>query len=175
MNGIGFLTALPNKGRGYLCQDAETQQWKQCSKDYICESGFKNWKIDYSAPNTFRNWVDPKVLNLTCVSSGIIGLCGFAYFIGFTISSIIVPRLSDYKYGRRWPYIASMLGQLILYVAMFLSKSIYFNIIWFFGIGLCAGGRVCVGLSYMNEFIPEKYHNFTTTCLGQGDVCVMLY
>ena len=27
VNGIGFLTALPNQGRGYLCLDLQTQKW----------------------------------------------------------------------------------------------------------------------------------------------------
>ena len=151
------------------------EQWEQCTRDYICTSGLENWKIDYNSPNTFRNWVDQKDLNLTCVSSGIIGLTGTAYFAGFMISSVMVPRLSDTKFGRKRPYIISLLVQLILSIMMFLSKSIYFNIVWFLGIGLCAGGRVVVGLSYMNEFVPERYHNVTTTIMAQGDVCVMIY
>jgi hypothetical protein len=51
--------------------------------------------INYDAPNTYHNWVDPKVLDLTCVNPTILGLPGTVYFIGFGISSVIVPMLSD--------------------------------------------------------------------------------
>jgi MFS family permease len=91
------------------------------------------------------------------------------------ISSFLVPRISDYKYGRRKPYLMSLMITMILYIMMFLSNSIYFNIIYFLGIGLCSGGRVCVGLSYMNEFIEERYHNLTTTIFLLGDSSLMLY
>jgi len=175
VNGVGFLTALPNKGNGYLCQDDQTHNWSQCNRDYICDSGHQNWKIDYDSPNTFRNWVDPKALDLTCVSSGIIGLTGTAFFIGFMISSFLVPRASDHKYGRRMPYLTSLGCAMILYIMIYLSNSIYYNIFYFLGIGLCCGGRVCVGLSYMNEFIEERYHNLTTTLFLVADSFMMLY
>ena len=88
---------------------------------------------------------------------------GTAYFIGFMLSSILVPRLSDQKYGRRKPYAASLVGAIISYIMIYLSHSVYLHIFVFLCLGLCAGGRVCVGLAYVNEFVPEKYHNLTTT------------
>lgn len=70
INGIGFLYALPNKGNGYQCQDPLTLLWSQCNRDHICEHQLapETWKIDYSSPNSFKNWIDPQNLNLTCVS-----------------------------------------------------------------------------------------------------------
>ena len=121
------------------------------------------------------NWVDPKVLDLTCVNPGILGLTGTFYFIGFGISSFLVPRYSDSSCGRRKPYIGSLVFALIFYLMAAMSNSIYFTIIWFFGIGLCCGGRVCVGLSYCNEFIPAKYHNLTSTICLLGDSTIMIY
>jgi MFS family permease len=109
--------------------------------------------------------VDPKI----------IGLQGSAYFIGFMISSLVVPRISDKFYGRRNVYLPSMIFCTILYVMIYLSSSIYINIFYFLCIGLCAAGRVCVGLAYMNEFVPRKYHNLTTTILNLGDSFIMLY
>ena len=156
INGIEFLEAIPNHGEGYLCLDSD-KEWKQCSQKYICESKLRpqNWKIDYSAPNTFHNWVDPEVLNLTCVDTKIIGLVGSAYFLGFAISSSIIPPLSD-RIGRKWPYISSLALQLGAYVLIFLSKNIWLTILGYLIVGLCAGGRVVVGMNYMCEFVPEK-------------------
>lgn len=90
-------------------------------------------------------------------------------------SSMITPRLSDKYYGRKKPYLCSMIGCSISYIMIYFSKSIYFNILCFFFIGLCGGGRVFVGISYMNEFIPENYHNLTISCYQLGDCVIMIY
>jgi hypothetical protein len=45
----------------------------------------------------------------------------------------------------------------------------------FFLVGCCAGGRVCVGLSYLNEFVPEKYQNITSVMFTNMDALVMSY
>jgi MFS family permease len=131
--------------------------------------------IDYNAPNTYHNWVDPNKLGLTCLNPLIIGLQGTAYFIGYGVSSLIVPRLSDKYYARRKPYLYSMIGCLICYTIAYLSHSIYIIIFCFFCIGLCAGGRVCVGIAYMNEFMPNKYQNIATSFRNLGDTAVMFY
>lgn len=41
--------------------------------------------------------------------------------------------------------------------------------------GICAGGRVLVGFNYMNEFIPSKYQNISTTWFPTVDAFVMIY
>jgi MFS family permease len=109
------------------------------------------------------------------VSPGLIGSTGTFYFLGWGISSVIVPRLSDSSAGRRKPYLCSLACGLILYLMIVISPNIYITIIYFFGIGLCQGGRAIVGLSYMNEFIPEKYRNLTGTIFLLGDTCVLFY
>ena len=40
--------------------------------------------------------------------------------------------------------------------------------------GLCAGGRVCVGLNWMNEFMTLDWQNFCTTSFNVCDSCVMI-
>ena len=45
----------------------------------------------------------------------------------------------------------------------------------FFFVGCCAGGRVCVGLSYLNEFIPTKYQNITSVAFTNIDALTMTY
>jgi MFS family permease len=107
------------------------------------------------APNTFHNWVDPEVLNLTCVDTKIIGLIGSAYFLGFAISSSIIPPISK-QIGRKWPYLLSVTFQLSAYILIFLSKNIWLTILGYLMVGFSAGGRVVVGLSYMCEFVPQN-------------------
>jgi len=96
------------------------------------------------------------MLDLTCVSSNIIGSIGSAFFVGFAISCSFVPRLAD-NFGRKKPFFISLLIQLIAYILMFVSRSIYFTIFLFLVVGLASGGRIVVGTMYLNEFIPNKY------------------
>ena len=111
------------------------------------------WRIKYGGENTFRNWVEPQKLNLTCVEGTVIGLMGSAYFLGFAISAGITPAISD-KYGRKIPYILSLIMQTIAYAFIIWSKNIYMTIAFYLFVGLSAGGRVCIGSMYQAEFMP---------------------
>lgn len=98
---------------------------------------------------------------------------GSLFFLGFAISSAIVPPLGD-KYGRKWTFILSMLVQTICYFVVFFSKNIYLTIVFYFIVGLCSGGVVVVSTIYMNEFMPVKAQTFVTTALNCMDASIMI-
>jgi len=45
----------------------------------------------------------------------------------------------------------------------------------YFLIGLCAGGRVSIGINYMAEFLPEKSVNICMTMINVFDACLMIF
>jgi len=178
--GLTFLTALPQ----YECQayykGYSTYHWEKCDRDEICEakesdskSLLNNWRIDYDASTSYHNWVDPDVMDLTCVNKNAIGALGSAYFVGFAVSAGVVPRLAD-KQGRRNAYIASLGIQFFVYILICICKNVYLALFYYLLIGLCAGGRIAVGTMYMNEFIPEKYRLWVTTSMNLTDSTTML-
>jgi MFS family permease len=114
------------------------------------------WRVNYSSESSFKNWVDPDKLDLTCVSHNKIGLLGSAYFMGFAISSAITPKVSD-TLGRKKPYLTCLVVQLSTYLFVMFSKSLNMTILYFLIVGLCAGGRVAIGTNYMSEFIPLRW------------------
>lgn len=124
--------------------------------------------------NNFENWVSPKKLNLLCYDDAIIGSFGSMYFIGFGISSVITPRLSD-NIGRKKPYLASLFLQFLAYVVIFFSTNVYFTIVSYLVVGLCAGGRVAVGTTWLAELVPEKYGNICCTMINCGDSTIMIF
>lgn len=134
----------------------------------------QKWRIDYSKPNSFRNWVDPDKLDLTCESKVLIGFLGAFFFIGFALSSAVIPRIAD-LYGRKRIYTFSMVLNLLFGVFLFFSKSIYFSIFSFFFIGVSSGGRVVVGTMYVNEFLPERNQSFIITLLLALDASQLLF
>ena len=40
---------------------------------------------------------------------------------------------------------------------------------------MCAGGRICVGMNYMNEFLPYKWQTVATTTVNTVDAVTMIY
>ena len=66
------------------------------------------WRINYAHEETYKNWIDPDKLDLTCTNEHFVSFIGDFYFIGLSMSSAVVPRLAD-TYGRKGPFIISML------------------------------------------------------------------
>ena len=49
------------------------------------------------------------------------------------------------------------------------------TIFYYFMVGLSAGGRVAVGIMYLNEFIPVKYQSIVTFMVMGGDASIMIF
>lgn len=114
------------------------------------------------------------MLDLTCVTKELIGMLGSSYFITFAISAAIVPVIAD-KIGRKWPLFFSIVFQQVCWLFLFWSRSIYFSIACFFGVGLAAGGRVAICATYANEFVQAKHQSILTTCLLILDAAILTF
>ena len=101
-------------------------------------------------------------------------MMGSLYFVGFAISAGIVTPLADI-YGRKVIVLWSMVIQLLAYIAIIYSTNIYAVITYYFIIGMCAGGRECVGTVYFNEFFPSKHQNMGTSLSNAVDGSVMIW
>lgn len=102
-----------------------------------------------------------------------IGSIGSAYFLGFAVSSGKTPALAD-QYGRKKPYLTSLIVQTISYVFIICASNVNMVIIYYFIVGLCAGGRVAIGTMYMAEFIPEKQQDLVVSQVNVGDAIIMM-
>ena len=98
---------------------------------------------------------------------------GSIYFVGFATSAGIVSPMAD-TYGRKSIVFMSMLIHLVGYTAIILSKNIYVVLFCYLILGLCAGGRICVGSLYFNEFFPTRHQNIFTSLYNAADGSVML-
>jgi len=90
------------------------------------------------------------------VNKSTVGMIGSAYFMGFAISAGIVSRLAD-MFGRKTPFFVSYCINLGSLVGIFYSTSIEFTIFLYLLVGMSTGGRVCLGNTLLNEFVPTKY------------------
>jgi hypothetical protein len=51
--------------------------------------------------------------------------------------------------------LGSLAAQLITYNLIIFSKDLDFVLAYYVIVGLCAGGRVALGVVYMTEFLPK--------------------
>ena len=128
----------------------------------------EDWKIDYNSENSFKNWVDPDKLDLTCTDKSLIGAIGTFYFVSFAIGCLIIPVIGDKK-GRKYIYFICMTLQNLLYIFVMTTKSIYSMIAIYAFIGLMSGARVGIGPTYISEFLPSKNQILSQTVLSMFD------
>lgn len=157
----------------YECWSETGQIYKACERSDICSNSLAKdkWRIDYTSKESIHNWIDH--MDLTCVSETTIGLVGSVYFIGFALSSAIVPNQAD-RFGRKMPLIASIFVQTLAYFYIYFTQDIWRIITCYFVVGCCAGGRVGICVPYMNEFIPKDRQNMATTILNCHDASIMI-
>ena len=68
----------------------------------------KQVEYDYSGSTSFHNWMER--LDLACASPETIGMLGSAYFLGWTLFAIAIPRLAD-VYGRKVIFVGALIVQ----------------------------------------------------------------
>ena len=91
---------------------------------------------------------------MECAPKAQFGLLGGTFFIGYSISSLFVPRLAD-LYGRRPVTLINLLAQVLLQCALVFSTSFTLSAILLLAMGLCASGRMQVSYVYLTEFLTE--------------------
>mmetsp|Transcript_39692 Transcript_39692/g.60825 ORF Transcript_39692/g.60825 Transcript_39692/m.60825 type:complete len:329 (+) Transcript_39692:107-1093(+) len=168
---LPFLTVYPD----YECLEGGV--WVECDRQTdICDPNLPKdeWRINYDSPDSFRNFVDPDKLDLTCTKAATIGFIGTAYFIGLAISCSFIPLIAD-RVGRKRPLIFCMIMQTTAYLGIILSHNVHFTTAMFFFVGFFNGGLMGILPNYMNEFVPNKYQNTVTTALNSIDSLVTAY
>lgn len=68
-----------------------------------------------------------------------------------------MPPIAEEKYGRKWAYLLSMIVQTFAYIGIYFTSSYNTMITMYSIVGLCAGGRVVIGVNYLTEFIEVKH------------------
>ena len=92
-------------------------------------------------------------------------MIGSFYFLGFAISSAIIPPISD-KFGRKWNFYACLMLQTICYTLLFYSKSLKLTTGIYLVIGSTHGSFTSVATNYMNEFLPFEYQSLVITLMN---------
>ena len=129
---IAYLELVPS----ILCKYTETSTFVKCHdyKDICIKDKVYEWKVDYSDPYSFHNWMTDQ--QLYCKSDFAIGMFGSMFFMGFGFLGVFL-KFSD-KFGRRNIIISSCIFQTVI-VLLFLFANdyrVYYVVFFFAGISV---------------------------------------
>lgn len=101
-------------------------------------------------------------------------MIGSAYFAGYSVSCLIVPRLADI-YGRRLPYIVSSCIQFFVYLGIFFSRDSLMTIALILIFGFCGAGRSGIGYLYLLEMMPSDWKTMVGTLTHSVNSCTFIF
>jgi MFS family permease len=128
---VGFLQMNPVYECTTYADGGSTLKAVSCSREEMCRLReqlgtdkdpavqAKSWRVDWNDPHSLWNWTT--WLDLHC-DSMYVGFFGTLYFLGFLISSLIFPPMSD-RIGRKKMFMVGSLIQFLTFIGMLLFKS----------------------------------------------------
>ena len=145
---IGFFLQVPD----YVCTYAAGMT-QSCVPEEICadDSTIIDWQVDWTSDRSFNNW--RVKFDLTCAPEWKVAFPGMFFFVGWMLTALWLPPLSDI-FGRKKFFAAAMILGLLFHFVMLFTHSWTVIIIMSFCIGLISSIRMQVGFNYMIEFIP---------------------
>lgn len=171
---LSYLIMLPRYQDCTYTDPQPEDPVSACTAENIClvPSPIIDYSIDWDNIYSIHNWVEK--LDLTCTPGWKVGLLGSMVFVGWVITLIWVPRLSD-KYGRKTIYMIGMWGDCACFIAMFLVTSIDLMICVTFVFGLCTTIRVNIGFVYIMEMMPKRNQTFYASAYNcqEGSILFM--
>jgi MFS transporter, putative metabolite:H+ symporter len=130
------------------------------------------YQVDFSNEASLDNWFVE--LSLECVSKTRIGLIGSSMFMGWALSAVFLPRLSDI-YGRKKIFIFSILLQSCAMSVMYFSHSLNLTTAMMFIFGMAAVGRTSISFLYLMELLPTNRQVLVGTILHVNNAAVGVF
>ncbi|CDW73161.1 solute carrier family member 5 [Stylonychia lemnae] len=153
-------------------QQSKSQNKRRLFEIYACF--FMIWNYctgDYLIYNLAFLELEPV---FECEERSKIAMIGAAYFIGYSLSCLFVPRLSDIK-GRRIPYLMSNLIQLFIYFGILFATTVDQIIVFILIFGLCGPGRSIVGYLYLLELVPKDWKYYIGTLISCANTSTFVF
>jgi MFS family permease len=158
---LGYLLQVPT----YTCVFSKpvSDPAAECTTENICDNSsglIVSYSIDWSSNRSLDNWWER--FDLLCVPPWKYELIGSMVFIGWVATLLWVPPFAD-KYGRKKLFYLGMVIDLIVFLALYVNKSLDVMIGLAFIFGAACTLRVNIGFVYMQEMLPKKNQTFFGT------------
>ena len=112
-----------------------------------------SWSIDEQDEKSLNNWTIK--LDLTYEKTTTSALIGSAFFIGWALTLLWLPRFGD-TFGRKKMYAIAMIIDTVLFIIILTTKSLILMIITMGIFGGTTSLRVNVGYPYLMEMCPKR-------------------
>ena len=159
INNLAYFELWPD----YYCTNTTTDAYYECDPDMFCNYDTHSVRdgliitVNGKNDTSLENWVE--TLDLKCISKFRLGFIGSAYFMGWTIASLIVPRIADI-YGRRWVFLSLMTLNFAAVLVSVFSHNVWLTTGCMFLCGIVAVGRWAIGYIMLLEFFPETQKKY---------------
>lgn len=90
------------------------------------------------------------------------GAIGSAYFLGWTLFSMFLPRYANTK-GRKPVVLATFFMTTIAIAGIVFNKSLWIHFLLSLILGLFASGRISIAFTYMMEMLTPEWQGFVAT------------
>ena len=97
-----------------------------------------------------------------CLNFWQLGSITSVFFLGMASTLLIVPHISN-KYGRKWPFIWSLVITMCTMILILIGSSYPFLLAMMAISGMAASGRLVVGFVYTSELFVPKWKNWFGT------------
>ena len=156
----------------YQCLSAKSEEYQKCTANEYCMLPPEQRMIDWTDAESLHNWVER--LDLDCDPHANVGMVGSAYFIGYSLSCMIAPRIAD-LYGRRLPFVVSTCFQLFVFIGIYFSRSFLVTTALILVFGFCGAGRSAVGYLYLLELVPKDWKTLVGTCFHCANSSTLIF
>ena len=148
---LGFLEKVPKE---YYCT-YESNPGKEviCKPEEFCKDPtVLTYHPNMELHDSYINWISH--YNLTCIDGAHIGLIGSCFFIGWILTLMFVPRLSDINGRNKFIKIANVI-QTLAYALLFMSKNYNVLIVSMTIMGMMSTMRGQIGTIYQYESLQK--------------------
>jgi MFS family permease len=128
---------------------------KPITREKACELDRSQFQIDWDQEDSLHNWMTK--LDIICEEPYKVGLIGSFSFVGFSLGSLFISRLSD-KYGRRSMLLGVNMIIIILLFLCIIATSLLQVYCLILVMGLTYNCRANTAYIFATEFIHKKNH-----------------
>lgn len=154
---LAYLEKVPKE---YFCTYTDQPEPTLCYPiDFCTDPTVTSYTPNMALSDSYENWVGR--LDLACASKAKVSFIGAIYFIGWILTLLFIPRISD-LYGRQKILIGGISTQTLAYAFLVFNNSYVVTVGSLFVLGMCSAVRTQVAYIYMYENMRPKHYERTT-------------
>ena len=133
-----------------------------CTIENICANDphITAYKIDKDSPDYLNNWWEK--LDLQCQDKWKYQSLGSAFFIGWAVTLLWVPMLSDTRNRKKF-FVSAMIVVFFAMTGILMTSDLSMMLFLMFVLGCVSSARTNIGYIYLMELVPKQHQTAVGT------------